>query len=107
MRNHLDIVVESILEKPDLPVLGNSTLIQKMHFRKICIVSGPYFCKTVGMLKYLETYRQIMHVQCTELQHLKKCRHFRMQKTDNETFEYNDNNNDVVQSGVIFYYENL
>lgn len=30
-----------------------------------------------------------------------------MQKTDNETFEYNDNNNDVVQSGVIFYYENL
>lgn len=30
-----------------------------------------------------------------------------MQKTDNETFEYDDNNNDVVQSGVIFYYENL
>lgn len=27
-----------------------------------------------------------------------------MQKTDNETFEYNDNNNDVVQSSIMKIY---
>lgn len=86
MRNPSDIVVESILEKPDSPVLGNSTLIQKIHFRKIYIVSGPYVCKTAGMLKYLESYRKKMHVLCTELQPFKKFRHFRMPKTDNEAF---------------------
>lgn len=60
----MDIVVEKILEKPDSPVLGSSTLIQKIHFRKKYIVTGPYFCKIVGMLKYLESYRKKMHVQC-------------------------------------------
>lgn len=67
MSNPLDVVVERILEKPDSPVLSNSTSVQKIHFRKVYIVSGLYFCKTVGMLKYWESYRKKMHVQCTEL----------------------------------------
>lgn len=66
MRNPSDIV-KSILEKPDSPVLGNSTLLWKIHFRKIYIVSGPYVCKTAGMLKYLESCRKKIHVLCTEL----------------------------------------
>lgn len=69
--------VERIVEKPDSPVLGNSTLIQKKHFRKIYIVCWD--------VEILEPCRKKMHVNHTDSRLFKKWKHFQMLKADNET----------------------